>query len=205
MPAEVCSENTKPGTTRTFIAVELPADLKRLIAAKIEGLRALAPRGMKWVDPRIAHLTLAFLGNVPDSRLTVLSRVVDNAATASRPFTLNTGPLGAFPNNRRPRVLWLGLRGATESLTTLHSRLQDELEAEGFAVEKRPFKPHVTLGRARGKGAVLLGEDGLNPQSGVNLEFQVRELVVMSSVLTPRGPIHTPLHRSGLSSKSVPA
>ena len=197
------SRDSGPGTTRAFIAIELPPDVKDLIAANIERLKGLVPRGVKWVDPRIAHLTLAFLGNVPDSRLPVLSRIVDCVSGTCLPFSVKTGPLGAFPNERRPRVIWLGLEGDIRRLSAMHCRLQDELESGGFPTEKRPFKPHVTLGRARGKGVIAIEEGALNLPGSSGLEFPVRELVLMSSVLTPRGPIHTPLHRAHLSSEGL--
>ena len=111
MADDSSSRDSGPGTTRAFIAIELPADVKDLIAANIERLKGLVPREVKWVDPRIAHLTLAFLGNVSDNRLPALSRIVDCVGGACPPFSIKAGPLGAFPNDRRPRVIWLGLEG----------------------------------------------------------------------------------------------
>ena len=185
--------------TRAFIAIELPAEVKRQIAGHIEQLKGIVPEGVRWGDPRITHLTLVFLGNVPDVSIPLFVRLTDSVTSASPPFSLRTGSLGAFPNRRRPRVLWLGLEGDIQPLYEIHGRLQDELEAKGFSIEKRPFKPHVTLGRARAKGLVPLEEEDLNLLPYERLEFEVRELVIMSSVLTPRGPIHTPLHVSPLS------
>lgn len=186
------------GATRAFIAIELPADVKGLITAHIEELKGVAPEGMKWVDPRIAHLTLAFLGNVPNMRLSVLSRIADRVGIASSPFNLQTGSVGAFPNPRRSRVLWLGLEGEIQILSELQSGLRKALLDEGFRAEKKAFNPHVTLGRARGKGFIRLGAEVLHPRVNDSVKFHVREIVLMSSVLTPRGPIHTPLHNSPL-------
>ena len=199
------SRDSGPGTTRAFIAIELPPDVKDLIAANIERLKGLVPREVKWVDPRIAHLTLAFLGNVSDNHLPALSRIVDCVSGACPPFSIKTGPLGAFPNDRRPRVIWLGLEGNIRRLSAMHRCLQDGLESGSFPTEKRPFKPHVTLGRARGKGVIAIGDVALNLPGSSGLEFPVRELALMSSVLTPRGPIHTPLHRARLSSEGPQA
>ena len=188
-----------PATTRTFIAIEIPAKVKDLIASHVERLKGLVPRGVKWVDPQTCHLTLAFLGNVPNGRLPTLFRIMDTVATDSSPLHLKTGLLGVFPNPRRPRVLWLGLDGDTQLLSRMQGHLQDALEADGFLRERRAFNPHVTLGRARGKGAIPIPEAVLNRLAEDTLALEVQEIVLMSSVLTARGPIHTPIHRAPLS------
>ena len=190
-----------PATTRTFIAIEMPVKVKDLIASHVERLKGLVPRGVKWVDPQTCHLTLAFLGNVPNDRLPTLFRIVDAVAADSPPLRLRTGLLGAFPSPNRPRVLWLGLEGDTQLLALTQRRLQDALEADGFPREQRAFKPHITLGRARGNGFIPLPEAILNDQAKDALAFEVRDIVLMSSILTPSGPIHTPLHKAHLSAQ----
>ena len=190
-----------PATTRTFIAIEMPVKVKNLIASHVERLKNLVPQGVKWVDPQTCHLTLAFLGNVPNDRLPTLLRLLDAIAADFPPLRLKTGLLGAFPNPRRPRVLWLGLEGDTQLLAVTQRRLQDALETDGFPREQRAFKPHITLGRARGKGLIHLPETALNGQVKDALAFEILDIVLMSSILTPSGPIHTPLHRALLSAQ----
>ena len=190
-----------PAATRTFIAIEMPVKVKDLIASHVERLKGLVPRGVKWVDPQTCHLTLAFLGNVPNDRLSTLFRIVDAVAADSPPLRLRTGLLGAFPNPRRPRVVWLGLEGDTQLLIITQRRLQDALKTDGFPREQRTFKPHITLGRARGNGFIPLPEAILNDQAKDALAFEVQDIVLMSSILTPSGPIHTPLHKAHLSAQ----
>ena len=190
-----------PTTTRTFIAIEMPVKVKDMIASHVERLKGLVPQGVKWVDPQTCHLTLAFLGNVPNGRLPTLFRIMDTVATDSSPLHLKTGLLGAFPNPRRPRVVWLGLEGDTRLLAVTQRRLQDALEADGFPRERRVFKPHITLGRARDKGFIPLPKTALNGLAENTLSFEVRDIVLMSSILTPSGPIHTPLHKAHLSAQ----
>ena len=182
------------GTIRTFIAIELPANVKDLIDNHVERLKALAPTGIKWVDTQTAHLTLAFLGNVDETLLPALSQMLDGVAVASPKFKLATGQLGAFFKSGKPRVLWLGMEGDVRSLDQAQIRLQHALADKGFPREKRSFKPHITLGRARGKGSLSLPEGALHFPTGVGAEFEVREIVLMSSVLTSHGPVHTRLH-----------
>ena len=194
-------KDPRPAATRTFIAIEIPDKVKDLIASHVERLKGLVPQGIKWVDPQTCHLTLAFLGNVPNDRLPTLFRIVDAVAADSPPLRLKTGLLGAFPNPHRPRVLWLGLEGDTQLLAHTQSRLQDALEASGFPREQRAFKPHITLGRARRKGLIPLPETALNGQAEDALAFEILDIVLMSSILTPSGPIHTPLYRALLSAQ----
>ena len=190
-----------PATTRTFVAIEVPVKVKDLIASHVERLKNLVSRGIAWVDPKTCHLTLAFLGNVPNDRLPTLPRLLDAVAADSPPLRLKTGLLGAFPNPHRPRVLWLGLEGDTQLLAVTQRRLQDALETDGLPREQRAFKPHITLGRARGKGLIHLPETALNGQVKDALAFEILDIVLMSSILTPSGPIHTLLHRALLSAQ----
>ena len=185
-------------TTRAFIAAQLPPEVKARVSEELARLKKLVPSGVKWVDPGTAHLTLAFLGSVPDPRIPAIAGVLDAACAESPVMQLATGGLGSFPPARKPRVLWLGLDGDTDALSMTADRLWDALEAEGFTRERRAFKPHVTLGRARGKGVIRLPEDALEETSAEGAAFQVSELVLFGSELTPSGPIHTPLHRAGL-------
>ena len=190
--------------TRAFIAIELPAEVKNLIAVQIQRLKDVVGTGVKWVEPGISHLTLAFIGNVPDARLLLLCRILDTVAVVSPSFMLSTGNLGAFPNVHHPRVLWMGLEADVGLLGGLESNLREALKDESFPVEKRAFRPHITLGRARGKGFIPLQDGDLGQQTTDSVEFLVREMVLMSSVLTPRGPSHTPLHRASLSLQDAP-
>ncbi len=191
--------------TRAFIAVVMPEEVRDLISRHVERLQGLVPRSVKWVDPKTSHLTLAFFASVPTSQIPTVVRILDSVAAASPPLRLEAGPLGVFPNSRRPRVLWLGLEGDLKHLSVMHERLQNALETEGFSRERRPFKPHVTLGRARGKGSIPLLEGSLAYPEDDRHSFSVEEIVLMSSVLTPHGPIHTPLHRAFLSTPgSIP-
>lgn len=199
MVDESVSRDTGHPTTRAFIAIELPAEVKDVISGHIEDLKGARAKGVRWIEPGIAHLTVAFLGNVPNGCIAALSSIVDFVASASLLFSLRTGDLGVFPSMRRPRVVWMGLEGDTGALAALQHRLQEALRAEGFALERRAFKPHVTLGRAKGKGVIDMEKDALNPSRRNRVEMPVRELALMSSVLTPRGPVHTRIHRATLS------
>jgi 2'-5' RNA ligase len=132
--------------TRTFVAIELGEAACAYLRGEIERLRRAAPAA-RWVDPAGLHLTLAFLGEMDDARLAEVAPAVAEAAAGAEPFTLTIGGLGTFGAPRAPRVVWAGVGGALRPLGELHQRLRAALVRRGFAVEARPYTPHLTLAR----------------------------------------------------------
>jgi 2'-5' RNA ligase len=132
---------------RLFLAIELPPPLIVEIGAATEALRVAAPDAA-WVPPDKQHLTLKFLGSVPEERLDRVVALADRVAQAHRVLSMQVGGLGAFPNFRRARVVWIGVEQEAR-LELLHHDLEIAGEAEGFEIEGRAFRPHVTLARVR--------------------------------------------------------
>jgi RNA 2',3'-cyclic 3'-phosphodiesterase len=129
---------------RLFIAVELPDDIRRQLADIQQALRPVTDSA-RWVSPESIHITLKFLGEVPEKQL-------DNLDTALiglswKPFTVTLRGVGFFPGNRSPRVFWAGLEAPT--MQGLAEELDSRMERLGFEKEKRAFRPHITLARAR--------------------------------------------------------
>src|SRR5437660_12146600 len=145
---------------RAFIAVQLSDDLKRQIGSVQAELQREVPgsaRGGKavkigWVQPEGIHLTLKFLGDIQEAQVDALREILSKAAASARPFTLEARGLGAFPNPRAPRVIWLGLHGSHDDmadLQRLQAAVEDGLAGLGFPKEARAFTPHLTLARIR--------------------------------------------------------
>ncbi|MDA0988984.1 MAG: RNA 2',3'-cyclic phosphodiesterase [Chloroflexi bacterium] len=134
---------------RAFIAVELPPSVRVALGGITKNLQALAPGGVHWVRPEGIHLTLKFLGNIAAESIAPISQAMSLCATLVAPFELSLGELGAFPNLKAPRVIWIGLQGTLAGLLSLQVSLDEELERLGHAREGRPFHPHLTLGRVR--------------------------------------------------------
>ena len=134
---------------RAFIAVELPPAVREAVEGVVRELRSGIGDGVRWVRPEGVHLTLKFLGDIDADSVPAISDGLDRCAASAAPFDLFLEGVGVFPNARRPRVVWIGLGGALEPLLALQHSIDRELEGLGFARERRPFTPHLTLGRVR--------------------------------------------------------
>ncbi len=186
---------------RIFYALELPADVRERIAAHVAELRAATEPSLKisWERTEKLHLTLKFLGEIEAARLEAVARAASRAAEASVKFEVSLREAGAFPASGNPRVLWLGLHDASGHLAELQERLESECEREGFAREKRPFRPHITIARIRFPNAAArhLGRVHREREFAPAV-FGVSEFVVMQSQLGAGGSRYTPLSRHEL-------
>ncbi len=175
---------------RAFIAIRLPSEVKealRLAQAQLD-------RGsvsINWARPESMHLTLRFLGEVDESLTDALGVGIESAASGIGPFRLAVEGVGAFPNRRRPRVIWAGI-GESEVLTGLQRRVEENVEALGFAPEDRPFSPHLTLCRIKTpEDSMLMGGVLAGPDPPLKAEFTVSSVVLFKSVLRPKGAEYT--------------
>lgn len=181
---------------RTFIAVELPAEVRGL-AARLQQTLAESGAGVRWVAKDNIHLTMKFLGEIEDVQVPAVCRAVQQVAASSCAFEVEISGVGAFPSGDRPRTLWVGVEGGTAELVALHERLDAALAELGYRPEERRFSPHVTIGRLRnGRDARRLADVLAQKADWKAGEVQVEELVIMASELTPQGPHYTVMGRS---------
>lgn len=134
--------------TRTFIALELNEALQRHLSEIIRQMASALPN-LRWVDPQGIHLTLAFLGELTDEQLVEAMSAAEDAAQASSTFDYRLTHVGVFGSQRHPRVIWVGIEEPSGRLLRLQRMLNRELEQRGFAVDTRPFSPHLTLSRIK--------------------------------------------------------
>jgi len=134
---------------RSFIAIELPDELRRGLSQLEARLKLGKQPWVKWVDPYGIHLTLKFLGSIAADRIGEITRAMEEAAQGIPPFHLEVKGLGVFPNLRRVQVAWVGIGGEVDKLRQLQQRVESNLVPLGFAAESRPFTPHLTLARLR--------------------------------------------------------
>ncbi|MHB9025682.1 MAG: RNA 2',3'-cyclic phosphodiesterase [Armatimonadota bacterium] len=178
---------------RAFIATHIdPAVLSRLAALQEEWRATGAP--VSWVRPEGMHLTLKFLGEVPEERIPAVAEVLHAVARRHAPFALTLAGAGGFPNLRRPRVLWVGVTDGAVELGELARELAEGLAALGFPREQRPFSPHLTLGRVKAPA----GLDALRRRVEAHADdlfgtTRVAGIALFRSELSPQGARYTVL------------
>ncbi len=184
---------------RCFVAIELPEQVKRSLARLQEEFAHLG-RAVRWVRPEAMHLTLKFLGEVPDNRLTAICQAVTNAASVCEPFEFAVRSAGCFPPRGGVRVVWAGVDEPTGLLADCQQRCEEAFAELGFDKESRPYVPHLTLGRVkdvRRTGNLREGvADRADFEAGI---VSVEQLVLFESRLSPQGAQYTPLHHATLS------
>jgi 2'-5' RNA ligase len=187
---------------RLFVALDPSEPARRRLAALAAELRRGAGRAadeIRWVVPENVHLTLQFLGAVPEERVPDIEAAVRAAAAEGRPLALQIHGAGGFPNARRPRVLWAGLAGDVPALAALAAAVGRRLAPLGFPPEERPFSPHLTLGRAReGRGAPGLAGALAHAAQAEGAAWRATKLLLFESHLSPKGPRYEVIARAPL-------
>ena len=132
---------------RLFIAINLPPAVREAIVAATAAMRQAAPR-LAWVAEDRLHLTIEFLGKESEDAVPALQATLANVARGHAPVRLALRGLGAFPNLRAPRIVWLGVE-PDPKLELLQHDLARACGELGYERDARTFRPHITLGRAR--------------------------------------------------------
>ncbi len=162
----------------------------------------VAPRSIRWVRPEGIHLTLKFLGETRPDQVEAVKVALDRAASEVRPFAFTVGGMGCFPNTRRPRVIWVGLYEPSGTLSRLRDAVESHVAPLGFPTEKRPFRPHLTLGRVQryaSKSEVReVGEVVAASEIGNLDEMRVERVSYIKSDLRPGGAVYTTLYEAQL-------
>ncbi len=185
-------------TIRTFIAVELPQEIHDALKQLQDVLRASMP-DVRWTRSSNIHLTLKFLGDVETSRIDAISEALKNIACQFTPFTTSLAGVGAFPNSRKPRVVWVGLKKGADELVDMAKQIEGSMKRLGFPREKRRFNPHLTVGRIRRlEHPALMTEALERPDVGELGGFTVQRIALIKSQLDPAGSIYTTLFEAPL-------
>ena len=180
---------------RTFLAINLPDREKERLAEAVEHWRRYRA-AVRWTASSRLHLTLKFLGDVPEDAIEDIVESCSKTASEHAAFEMRATVSGVFPSLKRPRILWVGLASVPQAaLHALQQGIEQALEDAGFSREERPFSPHITVGRVKsGKNIRQLMEDFMTYEPGGN-PFTVDSFALYSSTLTPRGPIYSELER----------
>lgn len=180
---------------RCFLAIELPDGIRESLASLQDRLRPVA-RGVRWSRPDQIHLTVKFLGEVPDVRLPAVCRAAEAVAAAGPQFHIRIGGTGCFPVRGPARIVWAGLVDPPKALFDCQRACEKAFASLGYPPEGRAFHPHLTLGRVNtsfpceGIRAAVAAESGCSIGS-----FTATELTVFQSVLSASGPAYTAMGR----------
>jgi RNA 2',3'-cyclic 3'-phosphodiesterase len=169
---------------RLFIALTLPAAVRDVLAAL-----AVPLPGVNWTPPEQLHVTLRFLGDVPAEQSDPMAERLAEVQVA--PFILPVEGVGAFPPNRPPRVVWIGIGSGHPRLFQLRQRIDDALLASGLQLDVRTFHPHVTLARCTENAAAAIGHWLHAHRETAAPPFRVESFDLYSSELRPAGAVHT--------------
>jgi len=180
---------------RSFIAIELPDELKLGLAQLQDRLKSGKQPWLKWVDPYGIHLTLKFLGNIDVDKIGAITKAIEAAAQGISPFHLEVKDLGVFPNLRRVQVVWVGVSGELDKLAQLQQRIESNLTPLGFTTEARPFTPHLTLARLRSQASLderqRFGQLIASTKFEAAYTIEVEAINLMRSQLTREGAIYS--------------
>ncbi|MFN4260835.1 MAG: RNA 2',3'-cyclic phosphodiesterase [Gemmataceae bacterium] len=185
---------------RTFIAVDFGKAIRKRVVA-LQDTLAQSGTAVKWVEADNLHVTLLFLGEVDARDVPAVCRVVTDCCTQLPAFPMSVETVGCFPNLRRPRVVWVGVGAGTQELCHLHDLLEPPLLELGcYRREQRKYTPHITLGRVKSdhKPPDALARALAQHAGWKGGETVVNEVLVLSSELTPDGPIYSVLGRGKL-------
>ena len=189
MSARQASAAEEP--VRAFFAIDLPEGVRKEVAELSERLRRELPRGVRFPSEESWHLTLKFMGDLPRALLPKLLARASARLQLEAPFEVGLAGLGAFPNARAARVIWIGVGEGGARLAKLARKLDAAARGVGAPRERRPFHAHLTIGRLREPQQVRLERLPAPSSSG----FSVEEVVLYESRLSSSGATYSPLAR----------
>jgi len=182
---------------RAFIAIKLDSAILEKVAFVCEQIqKKVTSRSIRWVKTNQIHLTLRFLGDVPNTQIPFLLEKLKPISKEIAAFKLGLGALGSFPEYRNPRIIWIGLKGDLSSLSQVYQRVAELSAGFGAHAEDKAFKPHLTLARIKEASKMEgqnIGESLQNCPMTATGEWLVERFFLMQSVLTPQGPAYTEL------------
>jgi RNA 2',3'-cyclic 3'-phosphodiesterase len=178
---------------RLFIAIALADEWKHVLAQPEHSIGWLG-RGVSWVEPRGMHLTLRFLGECPENQVPAIEDEITECCRGIGPFTMQISGSGVFPNPKRPRVYWAGLK-APHDLIELQERLEIRMQHLGFEKEENSFKPHLTLARIKDPIGKERMTEALLSYKIESAPLTVSEILLMRSHLSPQGARYEAIRR----------
>jgi len=186
---------------RTFIAIELPKEIKTALSRLQEQLKK-SEADVNWVEPQNIHLTLKFLGERDYKKISIISAITEEIVQDKAQFTASITSIGAFPSINSPRVIWAGINKGDAQIKEIAAELEEKIAKAGIPKEDRPFSSHITIGRMRSvKNLDKLIQEINKIAAGFdkqNLEFSVKSITLFKSTLSSKGPTYEVLKEASL-------
>jgi len=180
---------------RTFIAHPVPETWKQILTETSTELRKGLDSRIAWVKPENMHFTLKFLGEMPEEQIPELHTALQKIPFA--PFSISTGQTGFFPDQSKPRIIWIGLNQGADKFCTNAAAVDMALAELGFEKNQKPCHAHLTLGRVKKQAK----DDWAALAEKINLielpAAPIKSFTLYRSTLTPEGPIYSAIHKYG--------
>ncbi|HAF61433.1 MAG TPA: RNA 2',3'-cyclic phosphodiesterase [Anaerolineaceae bacterium] len=178
---------------RIFAAIDLPQNVLNTIQGVQNSFALQAPSIVRWTKTNQLHITLKFIRELQDTHLNPLCSTLHQILSAFQTFPLDYSGMGVFPSMRNPRVLWLGIK-ASEPLVTLVQNIESIFQEFGYESEKRPFQPHLTIGRFKNDFSQPELQNFRSCLANYTAKVYAHQIVehvtLYESTLTPAGPIY---------------
>jgi RNA 2',3'-cyclic 3'-phosphodiesterase len=186
---------------RAFIAIEIPTEIQQKVYKATSKFRSGLDSLVRWTRVDNMHLTLKFLGDVPQPNMEFLIQILRAQAGLVSPFVIQLSGLGSFPSPKRPRVLYIGIQ-APAALGALQRELEAAVRRLGYESEERPFSPHLTLGRVRQNISPADQQTIRRAIEGTQVDVLGSALIdsvqLFKSELKPSGSVYTRLYSAPL-------
>ncbi len=181
---------------RAFLAIEIIDEIKEYLK-NITNLMALHIDGVKWVDKTGLHITLKFLGEIEDKKISQIWESISYIENRYTPFDVTTKDIDAFPDKRKARVIITTLENGVDNIKNIYNDIDESLSYSGFKRETRSFTPHITLGRMKIPGSV----HGKAFKDIERKGFTAGSITLFKSILRREGALYTPVWNLKLKGK----
>lgn len=185
---------------RAFLAVDLDRKMREKVAEVQEKLERRTS-GIRWVNPKLLHLTLKFLGDIKAGELNNFEQQLEEAAGEIAAFSLTFNRLGAFPGLRNPRVIWIGTQTGTDQLVLLANKIESAFSSiaklqpasNKQVKETNSYVPHLTIGRRQKNSGLFFPVEIFRESFDCKYTLHVDRFFLMQSTLYSSGPVYTPI------------
>lgn len=186
---------------RAFIAIEIPLPIRQAVCTATSDLQKELNSLVRWVPLENMHLTLKFLGDVSSTNLDMVTQMISAEADLFECFEIHLDGLGSFPNLKRARVLFIGIR-APAVLSALHRGIESAAKRLGYESEERDFSPHLTIGRVKQNIAAPEQQTIRRALEGTKIASlgtaKIDSVHLYKSDLKPTGSVYTRLYSAPL-------